>query len=104
MNVVTKNKFSVTWVEVRLALRPLGAVDSRPGEEHDVEGDHRALQQPRLWHVLLHHRQDRDDRQRHTDQHVEAARDSWNQALCRFHPLQNLWMEKRRFDLIKGKK
>ena len=62
----------IIWAEVWLALGPLGAVDGWPGEEHDVEADHRALEQARLRHVLLHHGQDRDHGERHADQHVEA--------------------------------
>ena len=69
-------------VELRLAVLVLGAVDGRPGEVHDVQRDHGALQQTGLGHVLLHLREDRGDGQRQADQQVEGDEELVELALA----------------------
>merc|ERR1719232_257790 len=63
-------------------VQELGAVDRGPGEVHDVEGDHGALEQAGLGHVLLDLGQDGDDREDDAEQHVEGDEELVELALA----------------------
>ena len=96
-------------MQVGFAVQAGGAVDSRPGEVHDVEADHGTLQQPGPatgtlfeeyifhllagwqtfdnfmllpWHVLLDLGKHRDHGEANTNQHVEGNEELMDLALA----------------------
>ena len=72
LRILTISISGVVGREAGFAVQELGAVDRGPGEVHDVQGDHGALEQAGLGHVLLDLGQDGDDREDDAEQHVEA--------------------------------